>query len=154
MPGMSPPPPPPMNGTTGMHHKMMMHMTFFWGKDTLILFSGWPGSSTGMYVLALVFIFVLAVLVEWLSHCRLVKPGSNNVAAGLIKTLMHAIRVGLAYIGNARRHVLQWWCVYCSRRRTSCRVFVFRKWSFQGYRDATVSQDLRSSSVELLIEKQ
>ncbi|KAI5576229.1 hypothetical protein BDE02_09G031100 [Populus trichocarpa] len=98
LPGMSPPPSTPMNGTDGMDHKMMTHMTFFWGKDTLILFSGWPGTSTGMYVLALVFIFVLAVLVEWLSHCRLVKPGSNNVAAGLIQALMHAVRVGLAYM--------------------------------------------------------
>lgn len=99
MPGMSPPPPStPMNGTDGMHHKMMMHMTFFWGKETLILFSGWPGTSTGMYVLALVFVFVLAVLVEWLSHCRLVKPGSRNVAAGLIQALVHAVRVGLAYM--------------------------------------------------------
>uniref|UniRef100_A0A6M2EQ96 Copper transport protein n=1 Tax=Populus davidiana TaxID=266767 RepID=A0A6M2EQ96_9ROSI len=98
LPGMSPPPSTPMNGTDGMHHKMMMHMTFFWGKETLILFSGWPGTSTGMYVLALVFVFVLAVLVEWLSHCRLVKPGSRNVAAGLIQALVHAVRVGLAYM--------------------------------------------------------
>jgi copper transporter 1 len=45
-----------------------------------------------------VFIFVLAVMVEWLSHCRLVKPGSNNVAAGLIQALMHAVSVGLAYM--------------------------------------------------------
>lgn len=99
MPGMSPPlPSTPMNGTDGMHHKMTMHMTFFWGKETLILFSGWPGTSTGMYVLALVFVFVLAVLVEWLSHCRLAKPGSSNVAAGLIQAVVHAVRVGLAYM--------------------------------------------------------
>ncbi|CAK7331390.1 unnamed protein product [Dovyalis caffra] len=98
MSGVPPPPSAIMNGTNGMHHKMMMHMTFFWGKDALILFSGWPGTSSGMYVIALVFIFVLAVLVEWLSHCRFIKPGSNDVAAGLIQTLIHAIRVGLAYM--------------------------------------------------------
>ncbi|KAF3454624.1 hypothetical protein FNV43_RR05072 [Rhamnella rubrinervis] len=89
-----------MNGTEGMHdHKMMMmHMTFFWGKNAEILFSKWPGTRTGMYVLALIFVFVLSVLVEWLSHCRLIKPGSTQLAAGLIQTVLHAMRVGLAYM--------------------------------------------------------
>ncbi|KAK7839181.1 copper transporter 6 [Quercus suber] len=49
MGGMSPPPPSSsMNGTTGMHRKMIMHMTFFWGKNAEILFNGWPGTNTGM----------------------------------------------------------------------------------------------------------
>lgn len=89
-----------MNGTEGMpHHKMtMMHMTFFWGKNAEILFSEWPGTSAGMYALALIFVFVLSVLVEWLSHCRLIKPGSPELAAGLIQTMLHAMRVGLAYM--------------------------------------------------------
>ncbi|XWS74070.1 hypothetical protein CRYUN_Cryun02cG0183800 [Craigia yunnanensis] len=92
-------PPQLTNGTSGMpHHKMMMHMTFFWGKNTLILFSGWPGTRAGMYALALIFIFVLAFLVEWLSHSRFIKPGSNNVSAGLVQTFLHAMRVGLAYL--------------------------------------------------------
>ncbi|GAV78325.1 Ctr domain-containing protein [Cephalotus follicularis] len=95
MPGMVMEPP-----SSTMEHPMMtmMHMTFFWGKNAEILFSGWPGTRTGMYVLALVFIFVLSLLVEWLSHCKLVKPGSNNLVAGVIQTFMHAIRVGLAYL--------------------------------------------------------
>ncbi|GLT37687.1 hypothetical protein SLA2020_119900 [Shorea laevis] len=63
-PGMSP------STTTGMkmhrRHKMMMDMTFFWGKNIEVLFSGWPGISSGMCVLAL--------------------------------TLMHAMRMGLAYL--------------------------------------------------------
>ncbi|KAA8549331.1 hypothetical protein F0562_001015 [Nyssa sinensis] len=79
-------------------HKMLMHMTFFWGKNALILFTGWPGTSSGMYALALMFVFVMAVLVEWLSHCNLIRNGSNHVAAGLIQTLMYAVRVGLAYL--------------------------------------------------------
>lgn len=90
-----------MNDTTGggmHHHKTMMHMTFFWGKNAEILFSGWPGTRTGMYVLALVVVFVLSVLVEWLSHCKLIKPGKSQVAAGLVQTLLHALRVGLAYM--------------------------------------------------------
>lgn len=93
-------PPPTMNGTGMMRgHKMMMHMTFFWGKNTEVLFHGWPGmENTGMYVLALFFVFAMSVLVEWLSHSRIIKSGRSDVAAGVIQTLMYAIRVGLAYM--------------------------------------------------------
>ncbi|MBA0794694.1 hypothetical protein Gohar_019000 [Gossypium harknessii] len=81
------------------HHKMMMHMTFFWGSDAEILFSGWPGTRTGMYVLALIVVFLLAFMVEGISHFRLMKPGStHHVTAGLVQTLLHALRVGLAYL--------------------------------------------------------
>jgi copper transporter 1 len=95
--------PPPMNNTGMMHHHkmMMMHMTFFWGKSAEILFSSWPGSFEKrpyMYFVALLFVFVLSILVEWLSHCRLIKPGSGPVAAGLVQTLLHALRVGVAYM--------------------------------------------------------
>ncbi|XP_031286389.1 copper transporter 1-like [Pistacia vera] len=92
----SPPSSMNMNNNTGMI--MTMHMTFFWGKNSQILFSGWPGTSSGMYALALIFVFVLAVLVEWLSHCRLIKPESNHVVAGFIQTSLHTMRVGLAYL--------------------------------------------------------
>ncbi|GAY49806.1 hypothetical protein CUMW_121900 [Citrus unshiu] len=86
--------------TTGLHvhRKRIAHMTFFWGHNTQVLFPGWPGSSTGMYVLALVFVFSLAVIVEWLSHYNIVKPGASRVAAGLFKTGLHGVRVGLAYM--------------------------------------------------------
>ncbi|XP_059660812.1 copper transporter 1-like [Cornus florida] len=93
------PSPPTSNGTaatTMQKHHSLMHMTFFWGTDSLILFSGWPGTRPGMYALALVFVFVLSVLVEWLSHCNLLRDGSKDVGAGLVQTLMHTIRVGLA----------------------------------------------------------
>ncbi|RWR81570.1 copper transporter 1-like protein [Cinnamomum micranthum f. kanehirae] len=78
--------------------KNMMHMTFFWGKDVDMLFSGWPGRSLGMYLLALFFVFALAVMVEWLSHSRFFKQGSNRVVSGLAKTFLHAVRMGLAYL--------------------------------------------------------
>ncbi|KAL4283765.1 hypothetical protein GQ457_16G009910 [Hibiscus cannabinus] len=91
------------NETTGMHHHkmmMMMHMTFFWGNNVEILFSRWPGRhGAGMYALALIFIFVLAFVAEWLSHSRLIKPGSsNNVWAGVVQTVLHGTRVGLSYL--------------------------------------------------------
>ncbi|CAA2984065.1 copper transporter 6-like [Olea europaea subsp. europaea] len=91
--GIAPPP-------GAFHHRhMMMHMTFFWGKNTEILFHGWPGyNNSGMYALALVVVFLLAVMVEWLSHCNYVKETSNRLAAGLLQTLMYAIRIGLAYM--------------------------------------------------------
>ena len=93
--------PPPANSTgmSPMHHmEMMMHMTFYWGKEAEILFSGWPGARSGMYALALIVVFVTGIIVEWLSYCRLIKPGSTHVAAGLVQTLLHAIRIGLAYM--------------------------------------------------------
>lgn len=96
--------PPGQNGSTsGMDmpntHNMAMHMTFFWGKNVDILFNDWPGNNSGgMYVLALFVVFFLAMIVEWLSHSNIIKEGSNHVVAGMIQTLMHAIRVGLAYI--------------------------------------------------------
>ncbi|XP_004145275.1 copper transporter 1-like [Cucumis sativus] len=98
MHGMTPPPDSSTASPEMMHHKMMMHMTFFWGTNAEILFHRWPGERSGMYALALIFIFVLAFLVEWLTHCRLIKEDSSRAAAGLIRTLMHTVRVGLAYL--------------------------------------------------------
>ncbi|WOL13029.1 copper transporter 6-like [Canna indica] len=76
------------------------HMTFFWGKNSEILFAGWPGSRGGMYALALVVVFALAILLEWIHHCRLVLwlEGAGKVAAGLAQTAQHAVRIGLAYL--------------------------------------------------------
>ncbi|KAK9123814.1 hypothetical protein Sjap_013416 [Stephania japonica] len=80
------------------HGMMMMHMTLYWGKSALVLFQGWPGDRAGMYALSLVLVFALAVLVEFISHSRLVKYGSNHVAAGLVRTALHTVRMGLAYL--------------------------------------------------------
>lgn len=89
------------NATAGhVHHhrSVLMHLAFYWGKNAEFLFSGWPGSSTGMYALALIFVFGLAVLVEWLSHCKHIKPGANRVASGLFQTGIHAVRAGFVYM--------------------------------------------------------
>ncbi|XP_059276254.1 copper transporter 6-like [Lycium ferocissimum] len=87
--------PPPSN-----NHNHMMHMTFFWGKNAEILFSGWPGynNNIGMYILALFVIFLLAFFVEWLSHTNYIKDDANHVAAGLIQTGLYGVRIGLAYL--------------------------------------------------------
>ncbi|KAL2509636.1 Copper transporter 4 [Forsythia ovata] len=73
-------------------------MSFYWGKDTEILFSGWPDNHSGMYALALLFVFALAVFVEFLSNLNLVKPGSNRVAAVFFQTGFHGIRAGFSYM--------------------------------------------------------
>ncbi|XP_071714407.1 copper transporter 2-like [Rutidosis leptorrhynchoides] len=90
-------PPPMMNGTMAMprRKKMMMHMTFYWGKDALILFTGWPGTDTAMYFLALVFVFFLALIVEYLARCNLIMMRSN---AYFTPTLVYALRVGLGFM--------------------------------------------------------
>ncbi|XP_044464335.1 copper transporter 6-like [Mangifera indica] len=76
-----------------------MPLTFFWGKTTEIIFPGWPGESFGGYISALVLVFVISLLVEWLSHARLVKLSSSNVLTdGLLQTLMYAMRIALAYL--------------------------------------------------------
>ncbi|KAJ0083746.1 hypothetical protein Patl1_31337 [Pistacia atlantica] len=82
--------------SSSMSHSMMSHMTFFWGKNAEIIFSGRPGTSSGMYLLALIFVFVLCILIEWLSHCKLIKSSFNHVAAGLIQTSLYALRIALA----------------------------------------------------------
>nr|XP_043612331.1 copper transporter 1-like [Erigeron canadensis] len=79
----------------GMDHKeMMTHMTFYWGKNAWILFQGWPGSSMGMYILALIFVFFLAMTMEWLTHTNLIPTKSNRIA----RTIIHMLRVVFSYL--------------------------------------------------------
>ncbi|CAN6471530.1 unnamed protein product [Victoria cruziana] len=78
--------------------KMMMHMTFFWGRDAEVLFDGWPGTSGGMYALSLILVFLIALLVEWLPACRYARPAGGGLAAGLLQTLVYTLRTGLAYL--------------------------------------------------------
>lgn len=73
-------------------------MTFFWGKTPEILFSGWPGRSFFSYAVALIFIFLVAFTVEWLSHTKLTASTAGNNVAGLIQTVLYGVRVGLAFV--------------------------------------------------------
>ena len=78
---------------------MMSQMTFYWGKSTEIFFSGWPGPSSGMYAVALVMVFVIATLVEWISHTKFINSTTNNkIVVGLLQTAMYGVRIGLAYL--------------------------------------------------------
>lgn len=93
--------PPPAAAAAAAHggnkRTHYMHMTFYWGKDSEILFDGWPGARGGMYALALVAVFALAVLVEYLGSrggLGLAKSRGRRAAAAAV----HAARVGLAYV--------------------------------------------------------
>ncbi|KAL2250459.1 UNVERIFIED_CONTAM: Copper transporter 4 [Sesamum indicum] len=88
-------PPPP--GAAHNHHHLF-HTSFYWGKEAQFLFSGWPDNNSGMYALALILVFALAIIVEFLSNLNLVKPGSNRVATVFFQAGIHAIRAGFGYM--------------------------------------------------------
>lgn len=77
---------------------MTMQMNFYRGQDAIILFPEWPGHSLGMYLVALLFVFLLAVAVEFLSTLPPVKPGSNHVIGALRHSVVYSLRMGLAYL--------------------------------------------------------
>ncbi|CAN6916987.1 unnamed protein product [Brassica oleracea var. botrytis] len=94
MHNMSPP-----SSTLASDMMMTMHMTFFWGKNTEVLFSGWPGTSSGMYALSLIVVFLLAVITEWLAHSLTLRcVGSTNRATGIVQTALYTLRIGLSYL--------------------------------------------------------
>ncbi|GAV73092.1 LOW QUALITY PROTEIN: Ctr domain-containing protein, partial [Cephalotus follicularis] len=77
MPGMAHMMPPTSSTPPMMMHHMMMHMTFFWGENQ-VLFSGWPGISSDIFLER--------------------DDDTNHVLAGFVQTLLHCIRVGLSYL--------------------------------------------------------
>lgn len=89
-------PTPPASMNT---NDMVMHMNFFWGKDAVVLFKGWPDNSLGMYILALLFVFILGFAVEVLSvSASILKTGANPIVSSLSRTGVYAIRMALAYM--------------------------------------------------------
>ncbi|VYS53634.1 unnamed protein product [Arabidopsis thaliana] len=97
--GNMPPPSPSSMVNHTNSNMIMMHMTFFWGKNTEILFSGWPGTSLGMYVLCLIVVFLLAVIVEWLAHSSILRGrDSTSRAKGLVQTAVYTLKTGFAYL--------------------------------------------------------
>ncbi|CAA7389810.1 unnamed protein product [Spirodela intermedia] len=76
-----------------------LHMTFFWGRRTEVLFRGWPGARGGMYAVALVFVFFLTFLIQMLSCRRLTELGRRSpLLGGFFRTAVHALQTGLAYL--------------------------------------------------------
>ncbi|KVH95013.1 copper transporter 2-like [Cynara cardunculus var. scolymus] len=91
------PMPMPMPNAT-MNHMAMMHMTFFWGKDVIMLFNDWPNGKLGMYISGLLFVFVLAIAVEFFSVFPTIKTGANPFVSGLTQASVYGLRMALAYI--------------------------------------------------------
>ncbi|KFK27424.1 hypothetical protein AALP_AA8G380800 [Arabis alpina] len=80
------------------HHGGMMHMTFFWGTHTEVLFDGWPGTNLTMYWVCLAAIFLLSAASEWLSRCKIMQSGPANFGGGLVQTVVYTVRAGLSYL--------------------------------------------------------
>ncbi|KAJ1690286.1 hypothetical protein LUZ63_014441 [Rhynchospora breviuscula] len=97
---MTPPSSPTVMSMGNHGHGMMMHMTFFWGKDTLIIFPGWPGNAgIGMYLLSILFVLIMAALAEALSAVSNRFSQSDKTASNAVMlTAIHALRMGVAYL--------------------------------------------------------
>lgn len=81
--------------------RIPIHTTLYWGYKVNILFHCWPGNSAAMYAVALMLVFAMAVLVEWLSFTNIVKlkpGGSNRVVEALLTTGLYGVRSGLSYL--------------------------------------------------------
>ncbi|KAI4354592.1 hypothetical protein L6164_003442 [Bauhinia variegata] len=89
---------PMPDDTKNMTMKMKMHMSFYWGKDAIVLFSGWPNQSLGMYILAIFFVFFLAMAAEVLSNQPVLRRGMNPVTGGLTQAAIYAFRISFLYL--------------------------------------------------------
>ncbi|PSS32649.1 Copper transporter like [Actinidia chinensis var. chinensis] len=100
MPMPMPMSPGSMSNNDTMNMKdMVMHMSFYWGKDATILFQGWPNHSLPMYILSLFFVFLLSLATEVLSVSpAAAKQWTSPVAGGLIQAGVYALRTALAYM--------------------------------------------------------
>ncbi|KAG2405009.1 hypothetical protein LR48_Vigan03g149400 [Vigna angularis] len=85
------------NGTSNMHY-YMMQMSFYWGKDATVLFHGWPGNSVGMYILAIIFVLLLAMAIEVLSNQPLIKPGTSPLVGALMQGFVQFFRISFVYM--------------------------------------------------------
>lgn len=91
--GVSPTTSMSMDGMMGLDHGMT-HMTFYWGMNAWILFEGFPGTNTILYILSLILIFLLAMMMEWLAHSNMTPTKSNRIA----RTMIHVMHVVFSYM--------------------------------------------------------
>ncbi|CAN6328761.1 unnamed protein product [Urochloa humidicola] len=95
------PPMPPADGNMGMP---AMHIAFFWGHRAQVLFTNWPGDrdGSGMYVLCLLVVAVLATLAEVLSAASRGlsrrRSRDSNALGAILMTGIHAVKMGLLYL--------------------------------------------------------
>ncbi|CAL1378937.1 unnamed protein product [Linum trigynum] len=82
----------------GMGDMPTMHTSFFWGKDVILLFSGWPNHSLPMYILACLFVFFMAAAAEALSLAQSVKLGPSPVKGAAVQASFYAVKMAVAYM--------------------------------------------------------
>ncbi|XP_057801303.1 copper transporter 2-like [Salvia miltiorrhiza] len=92
----------PTSNNESTTYMAVMHTSFFWGKDVVVLFAGWPGSGRlGMYILALAAVFVLAAIAELFSPAPATKPRQQLHPAAASGAAAHAashtLHMALAY---------------------------------------------------------
>ncbi|XP_030479104.1 copper transporter 1-like [Cannabis sativa] len=88
------------DGTMNMNMNMQSGMSFEWGTNAIILYSGWPGHSPGKYIVALVLVFCMAVIVEVLSSITSIKEGTGvpPMTAALSHACVYGFRVAVSYL--------------------------------------------------------
>ncbi|KAK7256816.1 hypothetical protein RIF29_30332 [Crotalaria pallida] len=89
----------PMSNSTSNNMMMQMQMSFYWGRDAIVLFSGWPNHSVGMYILAILFVFFLAMTAEALSNQPVIKHRTTSpITGGLILASVYFFRICFIYM--------------------------------------------------------
>ncbi|XP_061376371.1 copper transporter 6-like [Gastrolobium bilobum] len=90
--------PMPYGNNNMMMMMTKMHMSLYWGKDAIVLFPGWPNQSVGMYILAILFVFFLAMIAEVMSNQPIIKRGTSPIIGGLIQAIFYVFRISFLYL--------------------------------------------------------
>ncbi|KAL8027122.1 hypothetical protein ABFS82_14G071700 [Erythranthe guttata] len=64
-------------------------------------FSRTRPENLGLYLVDLVMVFILSMIVEWLSHTARflsISSNTNNVRVGLLQTGLYGVRMAMAYL--------------------------------------------------------
>ncbi|KAG9138619.1 hypothetical protein Leryth_020480 [Lithospermum erythrorhizon] len=98
MPMPMPMPTPASSNDTMNMQNMVMQMSFFWGKNVTVLFKDWPDNHLWMYILALSFVFLIALAVEVLSVSPTIRAAKTPFLGGLIQSSINTVRIALGYL--------------------------------------------------------
>ncbi|XP_050212964.1 copper transporter 6-like [Mercurialis annua] len=93
---------PPMDmNMSSSSMDMVMHMSFYWGKNAIILFPDWPNHSLGMYILAFFFVLFLALGIELFAGFLAANSklsSSNPTVVAFVQATVYAVKMGFAYL--------------------------------------------------------
>ncbi|KAL7082037.1 hypothetical protein ACP275_14G075700 [Erythranthe tilingii] len=64
-----------------------------------VFFSHTRPENLGLYLADLVMVFILSMIVEWLSHTtKFPSNSSNTVRVGLVQTALYGLRMAMSYL--------------------------------------------------------